>query len=240
VSPSPHVPATLRALTAAQRRALVVLALLAVVVFALGAAAVTWTPVPEVDAATKSLVQLERLPWLERPMRALSALGSGYVLFPLGGVACGLLALRHRGLALALPLIGIGAQLVTAVTKYAVGRPRPNLRAYGYPSGHALGVMVFFGLAIYALWSIDAPRAWRRLVLVLAILVTPAVAMSRLYLNAHWATDILGGVAAGTAFVAAAILAVDRLFAKVGPGGKSSVNDAGLLGPGASPTAGSH
>ncbi len=203
----------LRALTARQRATLVLLALLAMGVFALGALAVTHAPVPEVDAAAKSFVQVERLPALERPMRALSAFGSGYVLFPLGLVGCALLALRHRRLALTLPLVALGAQLLTGLTKYVVGRPRPNLHAYGYPSGHALGTIVFFGLVIYVLWSLDAPRPWRRLAVVAAIVLAPAVAYSRLYLNAHWATDIVGGVAAGTAFVLAAVLVVDRLMA---------------------------
>lgn len=213
MSASPGARPAARLLTPRRRRALVLLALLAIVVFTLGALTVTYAPFRGMDTAARSFVQFERESWLDRPMWALSAVGSGHVLFPLGGVACALVSLHHRRLALLLPLVAVGAQVLTAVTKYLVGRPRPNLHAYGYPSGHAVGTMVFFGLAVYVLWTLDAPRRWRRLVVGLAVLAAPTIAYSRLYLNAHWATDTVGGIAAGTAFVLAAILVIDRLLA---------------------------
>ncbi len=76
-----------------------------------------------------------------------------------------------------------------------------------------LGVVVFFGLGVYVLWCLGGSRAWTRLVGALAVLATLGVAYSRLYANAHWTTDVLGGVAAGGAFLCVTIVVMDRVLA---------------------------
>jgi membrane-associated phospholipid phosphatase len=198
-------------LAGAQRRRLLWIALAATVVFLALGSGVVYDPLRSIDAAARVAVEPRGATWLDVPMRALSRIGSGYVLLPVGLACCAGLFLRgHRRLAALLVATAAGAQLTTALAKWVIGRPRPNLRMYGYPSGHVLGTVVFFGLLLYLLWGLGAPRGWRWAVTALGGLVTAGVAYSRLYVNAHWTTDVLGGLAAGTALLCAAMVLIDR------------------------------
>src|SRR5437867_2775296 len=68
---------------------------------------------------------------------------------------------RSRRWALALPLLMAGTGVLQLGAKWAVDRPRPNLAAGGFPSGHVLSLVVFSGLAIYLLRRSTLPRRQR-------------------------------------------------------------------------------
>jgi membrane-associated phospholipid phosphatase len=153
------------------------------------------------DYTIQAWVQGGRRPALEAPMRALTWLGSGWVLAPLA--AAGYVLLRRAGRLLAryLPATVVGAFVLDALSKWLVSRPRPRGGGYGFPSGHALGATIFFGGVIYVLWTSPVPRAWRWAGTALSALLIAGVAASRLYLRAHWASDVAGGLAGGAAYV---------------------------------------
>ena len=77
---------------------------------------------------------------------------------------------------------------------------------YGFPSGHVLGAVVFFGLLIYIAWKVKLHPGWSCLVTVGSVLLVVGVAFSRIYLNAHWLTDVLGAAVAGVALLIAILL----------------------------------
>ncbi|HWO90862.1 MAG TPA: phosphatase PAP2 family protein, partial [Methylomirabilota bacterium] len=156
-----------------------------------------------------ALAQSTRQPHLESLMRALSNVGSGYALVPLG-VGMFVLLRRHgHRAARFVPAMVVGAYVVFALTKWVVARPRPRLSAYGFPSGHTFGAVVFFGGLIYFLWTIELRRIWRWTGTVFLVLLILGVAASRLYLRAHWLSDVLGGFAGGTAYLLFFLLAAD-------------------------------
>src|SRR5206468_3017358 len=105
----------------------------------------------DLDLLARTLVHLARNPLLDPAMNAISGLGENYGLVPL--IALGVAALwpRSRRWALALPLLMAGTGVLQLGAKWVVDRPRPNLAAGGFPSGHVLSLVVFFGLAIYLL-----------------------------------------------------------------------------------------
>lgn len=162
------------------------------------------------DLTAKSLIQNQRHPALEAPMRMLSYLGSGYVLVPLNAAVLLLLFRRQSGLAIFVPAITMGSTVAEGLTKWIVARPRPRLTGYGFPSGHVMVSVVFYGLLIYLLWKLVKSRLWRWVGTGLCVLVIVGVAYSRLYLNAHWLTDVLGGLAGGTASLLFAAAWADR------------------------------
>jgi membrane-associated phospholipid phosphatase len=177
----------------------------------LALAAVAFTQhVFSLDYTLQAWVQGGRHPALESPMRALTLLGSGWVLAALS--ALGYLVLRRAGhpLARPLPAVVVGAFLLNVVTKWLVSRPRPRGTEYGFPSGHALGAAIFFGGVIYALWTSGLPRAWRWAGTVLACLVVLGIAGSRLYLKVHWASDVAGGLTGGAAYILFVLIALAR------------------------------
>ena len=72
-----------------------------------------------------------------------------------------------------------------------------------------MGTLVFSGVLLYLLWVFAVGRGWRVVTTVGCALLTCGVAYSRLYVNAHWLTDVMGGLAGGIAATTLAVLFMD-------------------------------
>lgn len=119
--------------------------------------------------------------------------------------------------AVAAGLGALGVQAINLLVKYAVHRPRPSanlievarkLSGYSFPSGHVMFYTAFFGFLAFLAYTLFRP-SWIRTVLVvffsgLVIFVGP----SRVYLGAHWSSDVLGGYLLGSL----GLLAIIRLY----------------------------
>jgi undecaprenyl-diphosphatase len=120
-------------------------------------------------------------------------------------LASGVLWSRRRRWALALPVVMAGAGLIQLLAKWHFDRPRPNLDPWGFPSAHVLSLVVLFGYLAYVLGGSAARRRWRALAVSGCPAVVCTVAFSRMYLDAHWLSDVLGGMSAGLAYLLLAI-----------------------------------
>ena len=144
-------------------------------------------------------------------MMGVSGLGENYGLIPLITLGVAALWRPSRRWAVVLPLLMAGTGVLQLVAKWAIDRPRPNLSARGFPSGHVLSLVVFFGLMTYLLTSSRLARCWRWLGYAGCAATVLAVAFSRLYLEAHWVTDVAGGFTLGLAYLLLAICLVETL-----------------------------
>src|SRR5215467_1448446 len=163
----------------------------------------------ELDHAAHDLVRAAPYPELRPLMQALSRIGSGYVLIPLSVVLYALLRRQGHRVARYIPAMFVGAFAALALAKWVVARPRPKLSPYGFPSAHTFGAVVFFGGVIYLLWTLEMRPIWRWLGTAGLLALILGVALSRLYLRSHWLSDVLGGLAGGTAYLLIFLLAVD-------------------------------
>lgn len=154
------------------------------------------------ERATRALQSLPDR-WLLPPMRAASFFGDrahGWVLTGLALLA--FLARRRRTEAYGLLLSVGGGSLVGSVVKHFVGRPRPTaeiVRVSGkwaresFPSGHVTFYVCFFGFLFFVAYGLlERGTTARRACLALAALPVATVGFSRVYLGAHWASDVLG------------------------------------------------
>ncbi|MEJ6022317.1 phosphatase PAP2 family protein [Ramlibacter sp. PS4R-6] len=132
----------------------------------------------------------------------LSAMSAGLAIF--------FVVRRQPGWILRLLLTVQGGQLLNAGLKQLFQRARPHwdeplltFTTTSFPSGHAAGATVFWGFVCVAAWSLGAPPLLRRVLLVIAPLMVVLTCFSRVYLGAHYFSDVLAGVGEGVAWVAA-------------------------------------
>ncbi|OLB95818.1 MAG: hypothetical protein AUH30_14185 [Candidatus Rokubacteria bacterium 13_1_40CM_68_15] len=196
-------------MTPQQRWALWVTAAVAALAFVAVLMATLHPGVTAFDHATKDAVRAARHPLLQRPMKTLNRLGSGDVQLPLAVVACAVVWRRHRRLAYSVAVVSVTTVAGVAALKWLIGKPRPSMSAYGFPSGHVVGTLVFSGVLLYLLWVFAVARRWQVVAGIGGALLTFGVAYSRLYVNAHWLTDVLGGMTAGITATTLAWLFMD-------------------------------
>ncbi len=144
--------------------------------------------------------------WLEEVGRDVTALGgvAALVLITLATTVY-LLLMRRRRVALFVLVAVIGGSLLSVLFKTGFDRPRPELVPHeahvysaSFPSGHSMMSAVVYLTLGALLARLHARWVLKVYFLVLAILITGAVGISRVYLGVHWPTDVLGGWAVGS------------------------------------------
>lgn len=154
------------------------------------------------DVAEKLVTPLQITPYYE-PFLAVTVLGSvlGITLAALGAAY---LLRRNRFIVLQLFLVLILSSASMGIAKSFVERARPDvlawlspLSSYSFPSGHATLSAAFYGfLAVSFYRRIQNPT--KRLVSVATcVLIITLVCISRLVLNYHYLSDVIGGVLLG-------------------------------------------
>jgi undecaprenyl-diphosphatase len=154
--------------------------------------------------------------WVARPFSWLG----GWIGLTALGVAAAMLLVRERAwLDLAFFAAAyLGSQLVVALLKEGIDRPRPDLgsavplpESAAFPSGHATaGVASLGALAVLASERIASWRA-RAWLWAAVVVLGVAVGVSRIALNVHYVTDVLAGWCLGLAWLAGCLLARDAL-----------------------------
>lgn len=140
---------------------------------------------------------------------ALTLLGDPILLYPLFGIFLAMLAYQgHRRTAIIYLFGGLLLHAVTSLLKAWFALPRPPEALYpvsfAYPSGHASGAAFVYGLVALTLLS-HHNRQINRAGMILAGFLIVMIASSRVYLNVHWLSDILGGLLLGTMMAAIAV-----------------------------------
>lgn len=107
---------------------------------------------------------------------------------------------------------GIGG-LVLAGLKLFFQRARPvesviAVGGYSFPSGHSFAAAVFFGFAAHLAWR-EIRISWLKwLLVIICFLMGMAIALSRVYLNVHYLTDVVAGVVAGLVWLIISLMIV--------------------------------
>ncbi|MFN2572081.1 MAG: phosphatase PAP2 family protein, partial [Gemmatimonadales bacterium] len=81
---------------------------------------------------------------------------------------------------------------------------------WSFPSGHAMGSLVGYGMLAYVLvlFGPRTPRFRAVTITGTAVLIT-AIGASRLYLGVHYFSDVMGGYAAGLLWLSACVCGVE-------------------------------
>jgi membrane-associated phospholipid phosphatase len=169
------------------------------------------------DDAVRGWVLTHQTPLLHALFHGVTWLGSAPVVAVLAVALTGSLWLRRRRVAAeAVGSAALAAAVLVAVLKPLIGRLRPpgaglvGTLTYSFPSGHATATTALLVVAAYVL---SRERLVSRQVAAASLLLPTAVGVSRVYLDVHWATDVLGGWAAGTVLALVAAALYERLRA---------------------------
>lgn len=106
-----------------------------------------------------------------------------------------------------------GGGLIVLGLKTLFARARPDdpvitAGGYAFPSGHAFSAMVFFGYLIYLAHRHFRSPFLQAVTTIFCFSMIVLIGTSRVYLNVHWLTDVLGGFLAGLAWLVLSILIV--------------------------------
>lgn len=158
------------------------------------------------DPLVFNLLQELRTPFADRVMVAITLLGDARLLTLLVAALALWLALKGRWKAGLHWLAAFAVtSLLTRVLKLSSGSTRPlDLgpdMTWSFPSGHAAMSVAAYGfLALLVARELPAPRRW--IPYLAATLLCVSIAFSRLYLGAHWLSDVLAGLTLGLFWVA--------------------------------------
>lgn len=175
-------------------------------------------PLTAVDLRVAAWCRAHSTPFGDSVGMLFSTIGSPMGMAVLAIVVGLVLAYRRWWITLAAWIAAFaGAGILAYDIKRIIRRPRPGGAArflhgasFSFPSGHALGSLVGFGMLAYLLVAFWAPaRRHRVLVGVSAALLVLAIGISRLYLVVHYLSDVIAGFAAGLVWLAACVTAVE-------------------------------
>ena len=114
-----------------------------------------------------------------------------------------LLFKRKYSHSIVISIIPLGASGLSALFKELFYRTRPELPLitrltdYSFPSGHAFSSFVFCSILAYLVWHRTLQPLWKWLITALLLLLTLSIGMSRIVLNVHFTTDVIGGFSLG-------------------------------------------
>ncbi|MDP9077651.1 MAG: phosphatase PAP2 family protein [Bacteroidota bacterium] len=178
-----------------------------IAVFMLLTAFVFLDPLSKIDREFSEEIQEHHYLVLDQLMRGISAFGY----MPVSAILVGATALffllcRYKREALFVMLSALSG-LISTLVKLLVNRPRPaaslvrvleKTQQQSFPSGHVLFYVVFFGFLLLLMYQLTGlPRILRRAISILSLLLIFTIPISRIYLGAHWFTDVLGGFILG-------------------------------------------
>jgi membrane-associated phospholipid phosphatase len=177
--------------------------------FAFLAIWVAYHPVLAFDVTITRDFQANQSPWLRDTMLAVSYIGNVTVL-AVGLIALAAIVLWILDLRLeALMVIAVSATsaILYSLIKLIVARPRPSASlveiiqaasGQSFPSGHVMSYVAFWGLLFsFGVILFKGKHWWRTALLVISALFIVLVGPSRVYLGAHWASDVLGAYLLG-------------------------------------------
>jgi undecaprenyl-diphosphatase len=196
------------------RGLLVAVAVTGLAVFAALTVAVTSKPSFAFDSRAFEAADDLRAPWLDTAARIITNLGLIAIVSSAVFLAAVLLFRRRHALRAAALVVGAALTWVSVwIIKRVVDRPRPpnplvHTSGQSYPSAHAANSVGWLALAIAL--SVVIPNRVARIAAVSAgAVLAVLVGLSRIYLRAHYASDVLAGEAVAiTMYALVTIVAV--------------------------------
>ena len=168
-------------------------------------------------------LQEEANPLFNILMQWVSYLGETAISMSLTAIIVATFASRRQWLEAIFMLTTTSSVLLTFALKEVIHRARPfplaenatgliqKINQYSYPSGHVLFFVVFFGFFAYLAWMHFTGRVQMIVIIICSTLIV-LIGPSRIFLGAHWASDVIGSYIIGTIWLFVLILAYQEVM----------------------------
>jgi undecaprenyl-diphosphatase len=171
------------------------------------------------DLAFARALHDARTPEWQRAFAVVSWFGTREALATATVAAAVVLLLRRQPLlAFGSTAAQAGGGLLNRALKEAFERTRPEFAdpmlaasSWSFPSGHAMGTFILFGMGCYLLLRGIRSPTMAAVVMTASAAWCVVMAFSRLYLGVHYASDVIAGLLAGVAWLAVCISALEVL-----------------------------
>jgi len=159
---------------------------------------------PAIDFQVSNFFLSIQLPFLIVISQILSFLASTYFLIPVSFLIAIILIIKVNKKSSIFYLFNMIFGVIIELTlKSIIQRQRP-INPYkfnfSFPSGHSTASVLLFGSLAFLLWNRNRKIAY------LGIAMPFLIGLSRLYLNVHWLSDVIGGFAIGLLWLCISIL----------------------------------
>ena len=151
-------------------------------------------------------------------MKRITFFGSTSFLFPAYVVLIAWhISKRRSQYAIDITVIAVTSMSMMFAIKQFFHRQRPQLpiikdiTGYSFPSGHTLSSFIFCSILIYLVWKGSLQPAPKYILITLLLLSSLAIGLSRVVLNVHYATDVIGGFCLGIIWVIISFAIIKKL-----------------------------
>jgi undecaprenyl-diphosphatase len=157
-----------------------------------------------IDLNITLFIQHFRSGYVTSLLTFVSLFGYGFFKYVILGLCAGFLYLRKLSKEAGMLVFStLGADLTSNLLKVIIMRPRPNPKLIfqlgqftlpdSFPSGHVVFYVGFFGFVFFLIFKLIRHRRIKTLAILFCLFFIVLVGPSRIYLGAHWFTDVIGG-----------------------------------------------
>jgi len=158
-------------------------------------------------------------PGNNRFMLAITSLGKHQFLIPANLLLIGIFFFSsgHHWYAFDILVLSLSSLLLMLLLKRLFGRARPETpllfaaRGKSFPSGHAMMSVCFYGFLLHILLLTASGTGLQILFSIVCITLILLIGFSRVYLQVHYATDVLAGFIIGSAWLFVALQVFNKL-----------------------------
>ena len=152
-----------------------------------------------IDDFFHNIMVLNNSEMLTKIMHIITFMGSTKFIILIGLIILiTFIVLKQKAKGVSAAVVLIISTLINNLIKIIIQRPRPEYisvieKTFSYPSGHSMASMSLYGFLIYLIIKSNLKRFDKILLCSLLGLLILGIGVSRMYLGAHFFTDVFGG-----------------------------------------------
>lgn len=172
----------------------------------------TGTELTPLNTVIEQIMTHIRTPFLTTMIVVITKLSDPFVLSFAAALIAALLVMQNRrydAMLIIVSLVVAVISLTVLKNTFQITRPHSEFitdSGWSFPSGHATVATTFFFILSHSFWRKMKTNVGKSILIAGSILSVTLICISRLYLGAHWALDILGGIALGLLSVSFTVL----------------------------------